>query len=104
MGARDQAIANGVIPVYFDFLKGPKQQNPMSPPLNWDDFSVNFTLELDEWPGNEKKGKWKDYWPRLHTLLRKLVKSGEVNRLMEGVAKTRKRLQWTQDGVLDVVM
>jgi len=95
--ARDQSIAMGVVPVYFDpGSLSPLQWQylPLSPPLDWSEFSVHFAVE----PGEQ------DFWPRMEKHLRGLVRSGEADRLARGAAMTRDRLRWTADGVGSILM
>jgi len=97
-GARDQSLAAGVVPVIFDFMSGARQSNPMSPPLLWSSFSVNFTLTREEWPGKA------NFWPRLEALLRELVVSKKADRLLANAVAVQARLSWTEEGVFRTVI
>jgi len=97
--SRDVSILSGAIPVILDFPKPmPQQILPWAPILNWSDFSVTFPLTEEEAFGNQS------FTPRLESLLRELLTSGEADRLYRGVAHARSLVRWTQNGGLSTVM
>mmetsp|Transcript_122075 Transcript_122075/g.380023 ORF Transcript_122075/g.380023 Transcript_122075/m.380023 type:complete len:161 (+) Transcript_122075:1-483(+) len=97
--SRDASILAGAVPVVLELPLGmPRHWLPWAPILNWSDFSVNFTLTDEEAAGN------RSFMPRLEGHLRALVASGEVDRLLRGVASVRNMVRWTEKGAVGTIM